>query len=759
MTSAKTIQRNFPVTGMGCAACATRVERVLGQQPGVVTAGVNFASGMATVAYHPAECTPEALQAAVHRAGYGLLIDTEEQALAEAERAQAERYRSLRWRATWAIALALPTAIVGMLLMDMPYSHWVMALLSTPVVFWFGRGFYIGAWRQLRHGMANMDTLVAGSTGVAWLFSTFNLLYPQFWLSRGLQAHVYYEAACVIIAFILLGRLMEERAKGQTSAALRGLMGLRPTTVTVLTRGGRQQTVRRIEEVRVGDVLLIKPGERVAVDGVVTEGHSTVDESMLTGEPIPAEKAVDAPVYAGTLNGQGSLQVRAERVGGDTMLSRIIHLVQDAQGSKAPVQRLVDRVAGVFVPVVMGIAVLALVLWLVLDPMDGLTHGLLALVTVLIIACPCALGLATPTALMVGIGRGADLGILIRDAVSLETARGVDVVVMDKTGTVTEGHPTVSELIWAHKPTAADLRTLYELERRSAHPLAEAVCLGLEDRGLERGGDTPVELTADENLPGRGVRACVRLAGDKSQDMGTATTTCAAGNRSLMDELGMCIPSALEVAAERLTREGQTLVYFGLGTEVRCVMGLKDRIKATSIEAIRALAAQGIEVWLLTGDGERAAQSVCRQAGIAHWQAGLLPADKAAVVARLQGEGHRVAMVGDGINDSAALAQADLGIAMGSGSDIAMETAQVTIVSSDLTRVPLALSLSRQTVRTIRQNLFWAFIYNVVGIPIAAGVLYPVCGFLLNPMIAGAAMALSSVSVVTNSLRLRRKRL
>ena len=757
MASEKTIKKNFPVTGMGCAACATRVERVLNRQAGVKSAGVNFASGMASVVYVKGECTPEALQRAVEDAGYGLLIHTEEEALAEAERAHEQRYHRLRRRAVWALILALPVAVIGMFFMDMPYAGVLSCILSTPVVFVLGRGFFISAWRQLRHGTTGMDTLVAGSTGVAYLFSLFNLVYPQFWLSRGIQPHVYFEAASVIIAFILLGRLLEERAKGQTSSAIRGLMGLRPNRVTVLTSGGRRPEVKRVEEVRPGDLLLVKPGERIAVDGVVTDGCSGVDESMLTGEPIPSAKEPGSRVFAGTVNGNGSLTFRAERVGGDTLLSRIIRMVQDAQGSKAPVQRLADRVAGVFVPTVMGIAVLALVLWLLLDPVDGLTHGLLALVTVLIIACPCALGLATPTALMVGMGRGADCGILIKDAVSLETARRVDVVVLDKTGTVTEGHPAVEGMFWASPPDVEELRVLHELERRSGHPLAEAVTLRVEDELRERTDDVPgaprqglPEVTEYANLPGLGLRAVV------------GRRVCAVGNAQLMRQMGMTVGRDVATSAEAMASEGQTLVYFGSGGagegRVRCVLGITDRIKPGSVEAIRTLAGRGIEVYLLTGDNERAARAVAERAGIAHYRAGLLPGDKASLIARMQQEGHCVAMVGDGINDSAALAQADLSMAMGSGSDIAMETAQVTIISSDLTRVPEALRLSRQTVRTIRQNLFWAFIYNLVGIPIAAGVLYPVCGFLLNPMIAGAAMAMSSVSVVTNSLRLRRRK-
>ena len=745
-------QETFPILGMSCAACAARVDKTLNRQSGVCRAAVNYAAATATVEYNPEETSPEQLQHAVQEAGYDLIIRHDEQTADRVEEAHRQHYRSLKRRTLWAILLAVPVAIIGMGFMDRTWAGWATWILATPVVFGLGRDFFINAWKQLKHRSANMDTLVAGSTGVAYVFSVFNLFFPQFWLSRGITPHVYFEAASVIIAFILLGRLLEERAKGNTSQAIKKLMGLQPKTVTVVDEEGSKESEKAraaqaslkevpIEQIRPGDLILVKPGERVAVDGIVTDGSSYVDESMLSGEPVPVAKQQGAKVYAGTINQKGSFRFRADRVGTDTLLAKIIHLVQDAQGSKAPVQKLVDRVAAVFVPTIMGIALLAFVLWLVLDGQNGFTHGLLALVTVLIIACPCALGLATPTAIMVGIGKGAERGILIKDAESLETARRVNAVVLDKTGTVTEGHPVVNAVCWASPEAERRMGILRALERRSEHPLAEAIVL---NEAL-RGGEDAYNVEGFESVTGQGVKGCCE------------GSTYYVGNRRLMD--GRHISPALAEAAAQWEQEAQTVVWFAEGQEVLAVIGISDRIKATSVEAIRTLQQSGIDVYLLTGDNEATAHAIARQAGITHYRAGVLPQDKAAFVKQLQAGGKVVAMVGDGINDSAALAQADLSIAMGSGSDVAMDVAKMTIISSDLTKIPEALQLSRLTVRTIRQNLFWAFIYNLVSVPIAAGVLYPVNGFLLNPMIGGAAMAFSSVSVVTNSLRLRRKKL
>ena len=609
--------------------------------------------------------------------------------------------------------------------------------MSAPVVFWLGRGFFVNAWQQLRHRTATMDTLVALSTGIAYLFSLFNLVFPEFWLSRGVEPHVYFEAAAVIVAFILLGRTLEEKAKGDTTASLKKLIGLQPKNAIVVAADGTQTEIP-ISRIRVGDLLAVRPGEKIAVDGAVCEGDSYVDESMLSGEPLPVHKEPGTKVFAGTINQKGSFRFRAEKVGAATMLAQIIRMVQEAQGSKAPVQKLADKIAGIFVPAIIGIALLSFVLWLVFDPSGGLTHGILATVTVLVIACPCALGLATPTAVMVGIGKGAEKGILIRDAVSLETAGKIDTVVMDKTGTLTEGKPVVTDIIWANGDDRAKAVFL-SLEKLSEHPLADAVVhyfAGVPTLNVERFG----------SLTGKGIEGTVD------------GVRYFAGSRRLLDEQGIVVGKELNIEAQRLSAEAKSLVWFADSEQALAVAAIADRIKDSSVEAVRELQAAGIDVYMLTGDSRAAAGHIAEKAGIRNFEAEILPQDKAAFVKRLQTLGHKVAMAGDGINDSAALAQADLSIAMGGGSDIAMDVAQMTIISSDLRKIPEAIRLSKQTVRTIRQNLFWAFIYNLVGIPVAAGALYPVSGFLLNPMIAGAAMALSSVSVVANSLRLKYRR-
>ncbi|MGI6814942.1 heavy metal translocating P-type ATPase [Bacteroides sp. KG123] len=733
------IQKTFPVQGMSCASCAARVDKILNHQPGVSKATVNYASGMATVEYDSAQCSPEALQKAVQDAGYDLLIGQDKHKLEEAEQAHDKRYAALKFHTVWAIALSCPVVVVGMFFMDMPYANLLMWAFSTPVVFWLGRGFFVSAWRQLKHGNANMDTLVANSTGIAYLFSLFNMLFPDFWMARGIHPHVYFEAASVIIAFILLGRLLEEKAKGNTSSAIKKLMGLQPKTVTVIIPSSGEQKEIFIEHMRPGNIILVKPGERIAVDGIVTEGTSYVDESMLSGELIAVAKQKEDKVFAGTINQKGSFLFRAEKVGTDTLLSRIIRMVQDAQGSKAPVQQLVDKIAGIFVPVIIGIAVLSFIAWMASDSENGFTHGLLALVTVLIIACPCALGLATPTAIMVGIGKGAERGILIKDAESLETARKINTVVLDKTGTLTEGRPIVGKLIWdTQEEDAASI--FYALEKLSEHPLAEAITLYLKET-------SPVNIKHFESITGKGVKGEVQGC------------TYYAGNRKLLEENRIAISRDLSGEAARLTADAQTVIWFANDKEALAIAGITDQIKKTSIQAVNELRSAGMEVYMLTGDNEATAREIARKAGIVHYKAGVLPQDKAAFISRLQQKGRKVAMVGDGINDSAALAQADLSIAMGRGSDIAMDVAGMTIISSDLTKIPEAFKLSRLTVRTIRQNLFWAFIYNIIGVPIAAGILYPINGFLLSPMIAGAAMAFSSVSVVSNSLRLKRKKI
>ena len=725
----------FPVLGMSCASCAARVDKTLNNLPGVQEASVNYASAMAQVAYDADACSPEVLKAALQNVGYDMLIDSQDEAVDEAEKAHLTRYESLKKRTCWTIALALPIMVLSMVWMHVHWVNYVVWLLATPVVFVLGRGFFISAWKQLKHGACNMDTLVALSTGIAYVFSVFNLLFPTFWLSRGIEPHVYFEASSVIIAFILLGRLLEERAKRNASTAIRKLIGLQPKTVTIWTSDGER--ILPVTSIRQGDVVVVKPGERIAVDGVVSEGQSYVDESMLSGEPMAVRKQKNSKVYAGTINQKGAFRFVADKIGQDTLLAQIIRMVQDAQGSKMPVQKLVDKIASIFVPVIITIALVAMVAWMVLATNDGFTHGLLALVTVLIIACPCALGLATPTAIMVGIGKGAENGILIKNAESLEVARKIDTVVLDKTGTLTEGHPQVTDEAWL-TDEARHKNILLSLEKMSEHPLAEALRRFMQHI-------TAFYVKHFGVLDGRGIEGFVD--GKKYY----------AGSLTLLEEKSITMDASLRVKAEKWMKEAKTIVALADEEKVLGVLAITDKLKSTSGFAIEALHKQNIEVWMLTGDQSEAAREVAQQVGIKHFKAGVLPQEKASFVRELQSQGKKVAMVGDGINDSAALAQADLSIAMGQGSDIAMDTAMVTILSSDLVKISETIRLSQLTFRTIRQNLFWAFFYNLIGVPIAAGILYPINGFLLNPMIGGMAMAFSSVSVVTNSLRLRRK--
>lgn len=735
MNTTKTTQ-TFPVLDMSCAACATRVEKTLNRQPGVYHAQVNYAAATATVEYNPQECTPETLKDAIQNAGYDLVIETNAQKEKITEDAHSRKYRQLKQRTCFSLMLSVPVAIIGMCFMDWTYANYVMWILSTPVVFWLGRDFYRNAWKQLKHRTSNMDTLVAVSTGIAYTFSLFNLFWPEFWLSRGIHPHVYFEAASVIISFILLGRLLEEKAKGNTSEAIKKLMGLQPATVTILTPEGQLKEIP-VEQVQQGQRLVVKPGSRIAVDGTVYEGSSYVDESMLTGEPLPTEKIPGAKVYAGTINQKGSFSFIADKVGSETILAHIIRMVQDAQGSKAPVQQLVDRIAAIFVPTILSIAVLSFLAWIWLDNANGFTHGLLAAVTVTIIACPCALGLATPTAIMVGIGKGAENGILIKDAESLETARKVNAIVLDKTGTLTEGHPTVTDISdpLLQSPLGD---VLFTLESASEHPLAQAI-VQHQTRQL-------LPMEEFESLTGLGVR-------------GKINGTCYyAGNRRLLETHHLTVSPSLTEEAARLSQEAKTVIWLADSQQALGLVAIADRIKPTSRKAVRQLQEMGISTYMLTGDNPETAQRIAAQCGITHFQAEVLPQQKAQFIKDLQKEGKIVAMVGDGINDSAALAQADLSIAMGKGSDIAMDVAKMTLISSDLNKITDAIRLSQATVRTIRENLFWAFIYNLIGIPVAAGILYPINGFLLNPMIAGAAMAMSSVSVVSNSLRLKRKK-
>ena len=735
MGKGKNIKNTYPVLGMSCASCAARVDKTLNGLPGVYQATVNYATAVTQVEYNPEVCSDATLQAAVQDAGYDLLVDIGEDAADKAEEIRLTRYRKIKRRTVAALLLSLPIMVISMFFEDISSLKYVLWILATPVVFGLGREFYINAWRQLKHGTSNMDTLVAVSTGIAYTFSVFNLLFPDFWLSRGIEPHIYFEAASVIIAFILLGRLLEKRAKQNTSSAIKKLIGLQPKTVTIIVDSD-ERTVP-ITAVQKGDTILVKPGERIAVDGMVVTGESYVDESMLNGEPVPLHKQSGEKVFAGTINQKGTFRFMADKIGSDTMLAQIIRMVQDAQGSKAPVQKLVDRIARFFVPTIISISIIAFVAWIFLAPTNGFTNGLLAMVTVLIIACPCALGLATPTAIMVGIGKGAEKGILIKDAQSLEIAQKIDTIILDKTGTITAGHPIVVESLWENG-FEHSRKILYSLEKLSEHPLSDAVVNTLQN-------EKEISIDKFENVPGKGVKGIV------------GSQTYYAGNLSLLNDNHITIASHLQELANKWTQEAKTLVWFADSTQAIAAIALTDEIKQTSAQAISQLQKMGVEVYMLTGDNAISAQAISRKVGINHYKAGVLPNEKAQFIKELQANGKKVGMVGDGINDSAALAQADLSIAMGQGSDIAVDTAMATILSSDLLKIPETIRLSQLTIKTIYQNLFWAFIYNLIGIPIAAGIFYSVNGFLLNPMWASAAMAFSSVSVVLNSLRLKRK--
>jgi Cu2+-exporting ATPase len=741
--SAKDLEmiKTYPVTGMSCANCALNVEKTLNRQAGVKKAIVNYADASALIEFEPGTTNPSALKSAIRAIGYDLLVDETLTGLKEED--QQKYFRELKIRTIGAAIFSLPVLVLSMFFYHLPYANLLMMILTIPVVFWFGRAFFINSFRLGRHKQANMDTLVSLSTGIAFLFSVFNTFYPQFWVEKGLQAHVYYEASAIIITFILIGRLLEDLAKSKTSSAIKKLMGLQSNIVTLVTEAGIDVELP-IERITQGNRLRLKPGDRIPVDGEIIAGFSSVDESTITGESLPVDKATGDHVFAGTINMNGSFVLLARQVGSETILARIIETVRQAQGSKAPVQKTVDRIAGIFVPVVAGIALLSFTAWMIFGGENALTHALLSMITVLVIACPCALGLATPTAVMVGMGKGAQLGILIRDAGSLEIIRGVNAIVMDKTGTLTEGKPVVTDLWWlAIETDRPELeKILLTLEQHSDHPLAIAVVEYLTGSVVDK-----VTLEKFENQPGKGVIGHYR--NDKYL----------AGNLKLMKDnmVSLDDPRLSEFSGQ--DEKVSSMIYFAKNETLTGVVTLADKIKETSVEAVRNIQNKGIEIYMLTGDNLPTAKYVAEKTGIAHFNAHLLPDDKAKFIKDLQSENKIVAMAGDGINDSQAMALANVSIAMGKGSDIAMDVADMTIMSSDLRQIPKAIRLSDITVSTIHQNLFWAFIYNLIGIPIAAGVLYPFWGFMLNPMIAAAAMALSSVSVVGNSLRLRRRKI
>jgi Cu2+-exporting ATPase len=733
-------KQTFPVTGMTCAACASSVETILHYTDGVKSAQVNFASSTVLVEYSD-EINPDGLNEALTAVGYGLITETEN-VEEKVSSKQKEHYQELKKDTIGAAILTLPIFIIGMFFMNWQPGTWISLALAIPVLAIFGRRFFISAWKQAKNKSVNMDTLVALSTSIAFIFSLFNTLFPEFWISRGFEPHVYYEAATVIITFILFGKMLEENAKSKTSTALKNLMGLQPKTLKALVDGVEKEIP--ISEVQKGYEIIVRPGEKIPVDGKVISGNSFVDESMISGEPIAVEKSEHDEVFAGTINQKGSFHFTAEKVGSETLLSQIIKRVQEAQGSKAPVQKLVDKIASIFVPTVIGISLLTFAVWMTIGGDDALSHAILNAVAVLVIACPCALGLATPTAIMVGIGKGAEHNILIKDAESLEIAHKVNAVILDKTGTITAGKPTVSNINWESEELKMEFAPiLLAIESKSAHPLADAVSKKLSEEGFQSA------LIKDfQSLTGKGVEA-----------NNQADQKFLVGNAKLIESNGISVNSELNDLAKTWSDEAKTVVFFANEKSVLAVIAISDEIKVSSKSAIQKLKEKGIAVYMLTGDNQQTAAAVAKQVGLTDYQAEVMPSDKSEFVKELQAKGKIVAMVGDGINDSEALAQADVSIAMGHGSDIAMDVAKMTIISSDLAVIPKAFHLSKLTVNGIRQNLFWAFIYNLIGIPIAAGVLYPINGFLLDPMIAGAAMAFSSVSVVLNSLRLKGKKI
>ena len=733
--SDKGIKISLEVGGMTCASCALSVESMLKSQKGVNNATVNYANRSVILEYEPDSTNLETLKKITKSIGYELFI--EELSLAEKEEKEHKRFYELKKKLIIAIVFTLPVFIISMFFHHLfNGQNYLLLLLTIPVIFISGAEFYITAWKQTMHRMANMDTLVALGTGVAFIYSVLNSFFPTL-LNNNSDVHVYYESASVIITLILLGRFLEERAKTRASSSIKKLMDLQPKTVTVI-RYGREIELN-IKDVIKGDEILIKPGEKITVDGKVTDGTSFIDESMITGEPIPINKAINDKVFAGTLNQNGTLTIVCEKTGRDTLLSQIIRRVQEAQASKPPIQKLVDKIASVFVPVVIAAALLTFVMWFFVMN-AGFAFAITNTITVLIIACPCALGLATPTALMVGLGKSAEHGILVKDADSLEVAHKINAMVFDKTGTITEGKPKVTDLIWTS--TSQSQAILFAIEFRSAHPLANSIVNHLKD--IQKSN---IPFSKYESIPGKGIKAIYN------------NIVYLVGNAKLLADNNISISTEQQVLIDNLTNESKTIILFADNSNLLAIIAVADQIKETSYEGIKAIKALGIKTFLLTGDNNKTASIIAQKAGIDTIVSEVLPTQKADFIKDLQVKGLIVAMVGDGINDAIALTQANIGIAMAHGSDIAMESAGITLIHSDMKQILGAIKLSKATIKTIKQNLFWAFIYNIIAIPIAAGVMYPFTGFLLNPMIAAATMAMSSVSVVTNSLRLKNTKL
>jgi Cu+-exporting ATPase len=770
----------IPVSGMTCAACSARVQRTLQKQPGVADASVNLMMKTATVRFDPRTVSPERLVEAIRETGYGAQLASPDQTAFEEQeardRATAEEFRELKRKAIVSGIVGVVAMVISMPLMshDMsdPFMRWATdavhpfvrrvvpwlytipvpalttALLAATlfVMLWAGRHFYTRAWAAFRHRAADMNTLVAVGTGAAFLYSVVATLAPQLFVQRGMTPDVYYEAVIIIIALILTGNAFEARAKTRTANALRALVQLQPKTARVVRSGpdGDVEVDAPIETVETGETVIVRPGERIPVDGEVLSGESAVDESMLTGESLPVAKKAGDAVIGGTINRTGAFRYRATTLGADSVLARIVRLMRDAQGSRAPIQKLADRISAIFVPVVISIAIVTFITWYLAADTAPLGRAFAAAVAVLIIACPCAMGLAVPTAVMVATGKGAELGVLIKGGEALQRAGDLQVIVLDKTGTVTEGRPTVTDVVpapGATRDASEVLRLVASLETMSEHPLADAIVRHAKDRAM-----TLASPEGFQSVTGRGATGTVD---------GIAL---AVGNAALMSDWAVSV-SPLSGEADRLSVDGKTPMYVAIDGSLAAVVAVADPIKETSREAIGRFHEMGLEVVMLTGDNRRTAEAVARQAGIDRVVAEVLPDGKVAEIARLQGEGKVVAMVGDGINDAPALAKADIGMAIGTGTDIAVEAGDVVLMRGDLRAAARAVALSRRTMRTMKQNLFWAFIYNVIGIPVAAGALYPAFGVLLSPILASAAMAFSSVSVVTNSLRLRGARI
>ncbi|MFY0686619.1 MAG: copper-translocating P-type ATPase [Cyclobacteriaceae bacterium] len=731
-TESSQINQSFNVLGMTCAACATSLESYVSSLQGVERVAVNYPNKSVDLAYDASQLELKAIVAKAHEIGYDIVVGNESERKAVIEQSELERIQTLKGRLWIAVICSTPIFIMAMFMMGVfPYENWIMLLLSLPVMTWSGQEFYINAWRRIKHGTTSMDTLVALSTGIAFVFSVFNTAFPEVLTAIGATPHVYFESAVIIITLILLGRYLEERAKLKTGDAIKQLMKLQPEQVTVI-RNGEEQVIS-LADVVVNDLVVVKPGERIAVDGLIKKGDSFVDESMITGESIPVEKRKKDMIYSGTINQNGNLKVLVKKTNQETVLAGIIKRVGHAQASKPAIQKTVDKVSAVFVPVVVVLAIATFLVWLLVG--GEAMHGMIAAITVLIIACPCALGLATPTAVMVGIGKSALKGILVKNADTLETAGHIDTIVLDKTGTITEGRPSVQAVKW-FGDSGQYAPILKGMEELSEHPLANAVVEYLSE--FTSSG----EIDHFESQSGFGIKAQVD------------GVDYAVGNRRLMHQV-VIEESALN-EEQSMKADGQTLIYFAKNDQLIAMLSIADQLKSTSANAIATLQQSNIEVHMLTGDAEEVAKSVCQQVGITNWQSEMLPADKYVYVAEMQRKGKKVAMAGDGINDAEALVKADVGIAMGHGTDIAMEAAGITLIRSDLQQIVNAIRISKATIKTIRQNLFWAFVYNLIALPVAAGILYPINGFMLNPMIAGGAMAFSSISVVLNSLRLRK---